>query len=34
VVRAIALALVALALLPASALAHATLHQTVPQRGA
>jgi copper transport protein len=34
VVRAIALALVALALLPASALAHATLQQTVPQRGA
>ncbi|MDA0163416.1 copper resistance protein CopC [Solirubrobacter ginsenosidimutans] len=32
--RAIALALVALALLPASALAHATLQQTVPQRGA
>ncbi|HEY6891572.1 MAG TPA: copper resistance protein CopC [Solirubrobacter sp.] len=33
-VRAVALALVALALLPASALAHATLQQTVPQRGA
>ena len=33
-VRAIALALVALALLPASALAHATLQQTVPERGA
>ena len=33
-VRAIALALVALALLPASALAHATLQQTIPERGA
>jgi copper transport protein len=34
VVRALALALVALALLPASALAHATLQATVPERGA
>jgi copper transport protein len=34
VVRALALALVALALLPASAFAHATLQATVPERGA
>ncbi len=33
-VRALALALVALALLPASAFAHATLQATVPERGA
>ena len=33
-VRALALALVALALLPASALAHATLEATIPERGA
>jgi copper transport protein len=34
VVRALALALVTLALLPASALAHATLQATAPERGA
>jgi copper transport protein len=34
VVRALALALVALALLPAAAFAHATLQSTVPERGA
>ena len=33
-VRGLALALVALALLPASALAHATLEATIPERGA